>query len=125
MIAKLTIPCSICDAFDEMLDRKLNVWWTGLTVLFSSFLVYCYMAFRKPRPIGDDINFSEQSIEVDVSYYCPKIICHTIVLKEISGERKSKIYESSDPLMHLFEDALTLQQLIVRGSKHTGENWTM
>lgn len=50
-----------------MLDRKLNVWWTGLTLLVSSFLVYCYMAFRKPRPIGQEIDFSDQSIEVDVS----------------------------------------------------------
>lgn len=50
-----------------MFETKVSVLWTALPIALSTIAYYCLMAFRKPRPISDEINFEEQSVEIDVS----------------------------------------------------------
>jgi hypothetical protein len=42
--------------------------WSVVSVTLSIIGVYSLMAFRKPKPIGEGINFDEQSVVTDVRH---------------------------------------------------------
>lgn len=49
-----------------MFDTNLSVVWTAVPIAVSTIAYYCLMALRKPRPISNEINFDEQSVDKEV-----------------------------------------------------------
>ncbi|XP_054155212.1 long-chain-fatty-acid--CoA ligase 1-like [Oppia nitens] len=77
----------------------------GLFIGFigSAIVIIKVMAFRKPQPIGEGINFEEQSVASDRN----------------SLVKRSKIYDKNDFLTHLFDGVFTLDNVLSNGSKET------
>jgi hypothetical protein len=88
-------------------------WYTvGTALALSAIGFYTYMALRKPRPISNEINFEVYNSFVNILI--------NLYSQEESLARKSKIYQKSQLMTHFYEDALTLNQVIYRGSKESG-----
>lgn len=100
-------------------------WYSvGATVAITALsLGASYMAFRKPRPLKFGISFDNQSEEDEVNNI-PIIfvlLLNTIEFQADPAARRCKLSCGSSYMTHLYDDALTLYDVLHRGAKETGQ----